>query len=148
MTASIRTMIPEDIAMVADIEKRANQFLWQKKFFLNIFNKNHINLVISKANQVAGFAILLKTGQQGELLNIGIDPLFQHQGLGTALLNRLCEMAQAADLDTLFLEVRTSNSRAQQLYRKLGFNEIATRPNYYPAQKGREDAIVMAKALT
>jgi len=33
------------------------------------------------------------------------------------------------------------------LYDKLGFNEIGKRPNYYPAKRGREDAVVMAMEL-
>jgi [ribosomal protein S18]-alanine N-acetyltransferase len=47
----------------------------------------------------------------------------------------------------VFLEVRPSNPRAIELYRDEGFNEIGLRPNYYPAEKGREDAIVMALEL-
>jgi len=29
----------------------------------------------------------------------------------------------------------------------IGFNEFGRRPNYYPAKKGREDALVMAIEL-
>ena len=47
----------------------------------------------------------------------------------------------------VFLEVRPSNPGAIALYRAEGFNEIGLRPNYYPAAKGREDAIVMAIEL-
>jgi ribosomal-protein-alanine N-acetyltransferase len=33
------------------------------------------------------------------------------------------------------------------MYERAGFNEIGRRPNYYPAKRGREDAIVMAMEL-
>jgi ribosomal-protein-alanine N-acetyltransferase len=49
--------------------------------------------------------------------------------------------------DVVFLEVRPSNVVACDLYRSLGFNEIGVRRNYYPAQKGHEDALVMALDL-
>ena len=49
--------------------------------------------------------------------------------------------------EQLFLEVRVSNVPAQGLYRKLGFVEISRRKGYYPTNGGREDAIVMQKAL-
>ena len=49
--------------------------------------------------------------------------------------------------DRIFLEVRPSNPAAIALYHDEGFNEIGRRPNYYPAKKGREDAIVMAREL-
>jgi ribosomal-protein-alanine N-acetyltransferase len=47
----------------------------------------------------------------------------------------------------MFLEVRPSNEAARRLYDKLGFNEIGTRHNYYPAAQGREDALILAKQL-
>jgi len=43
--------------------------------------------------------------------------------------------------------VRPSNEQAIRLYDQIGFNEIGRRPNYYPARRGREDAIVMAIEL-
>jgi len=43
--------------------------------------------------------------------------------------------------------VRPTNARAILLYDSMGFNEFGRRPNYYPAKKGREDALVMAIEL-
>jgi ribosomal-protein-alanine N-acetyltransferase len=48
---------------------------------------------------------------------------------------------------TLFLEVRVSNTGAQQLYARHGFSQIGMRRNYYPAKQGREDASVLSCAL-
>ena len=47
-----------------------------------------------------------------------------------------------------FLEVRISNEVATQLYLAEGFNEVGIRPNYYPAEKGREDALLMTLDLS
>ena len=63
------------------------------------------------------------------------------------LLRRLVDIARWHMADRVFLEVRPSNPGAIKLYFDEGFNEIGRRPNYYPAAKGREDAIVMAKEL-
>jgi ribosomal-protein-alanine N-acetyltransferase len=43
--------------------------------------------------------------------------------------------------------VRPSNGAARRLYDKLGFNEIGVRRDYYPAERGREDALILAKQL-
>jgi ribosomal-protein-alanine N-acetyltransferase len=47
----------------------------------------------------------------------------------------------------MFLEVRPSNISAIALYENIGFNEMAVRRGYYPAQNGREDAVLMGLAL-
>jgi ribosomal-protein-alanine N-acetyltransferase len=46
------------------------------------------------------------------------------------------------------LEVRPSNVRALQVYKRYGYAEIGRRKGYYPAHEGRrEDAIVMRYLL-
>ena len=56
-------------------------------------------------------------------------------------------VAENNDVEMMLLEVRPSNISAINLYSNLGFNEIARRKDYYPAKKGREDAIVFARHL-
>ena len=41
----------------------------------------------------------------------------------------------------------TGCSAARRLYASEGFNEFGQRYNYYPAEQGREDALVFAKSL-
>ena len=43
--------------------------------------------------------------------------------------------------------MRPSNVRAVVLYRHFGFAQIGVRRGYYPADKGREDALVMTHPL-
>jgi ribosomal-protein-alanine N-acetyltransferase len=52
-------------------------------------------------------------------------------------------VAEAVALEdgALFLEVRSSNTAARNLYQKLGFSEIGLRRNYYASPP--EDGIVM-----
>jgi ribosomal-protein-alanine N-acetyltransferase len=47
----------------------------------------------------------------------------------------------------MVLEVRASNEAAISLYRKMGFSDIGLRRDYYPAEDGREDAILMGREL-
>jgi ribosomal-protein-alanine N-acetyltransferase len=64
------------------------------------------------------------------------------------MLEGLAAQARALDAETLWLEVRQGNLRAQDLYRRFGFETVGLRKRYYPAQGGgREDAIVMSLKL-
>ena len=48
----------------------------------------------------------------------------------------------------LLLEVRISNQRAREVYRRYGFEETGRRPAYYPVPQGpREDALLMSLAV-
>jgi ribosomal-protein-alanine N-acetyltransferase len=55
--------------------------------------------------------------------------------------------ARGAEIKEIFLEVRPSNESAISLYQKKGFRQIAYRPAYYQARKGREDAAVLSMVL-
>ena len=84
---------------------------------------------------------------EAHLLNLCIHPDQQRQGTGRRLLHRMLRVASERQADTVFLEVRASNTAARALYEDEGFGEIGQRRDYYPADSGREDAIVYAKAL-
>jgi ribosomal-protein-alanine N-acetyltransferase len=81
------------------------------------------------------------------LLNITVDPEFQGQGWGRVMLDALALWARAQRAQWLWLEVRISNLRAQQVYLRYGYRRVGERKNYYPATNGREDAIVMSYKL-
>ena len=72
---------------------------------------------------------------------------FQGKGMGEFILNSIIDYAKDSSFSIIVLEVRASNSRAQKLYSKVGFNEMSVRKDYYPAQVGREDAILMGLDL-
>jgi ribosomal-protein-alanine N-acetyltransferase len=81
------------------------------------------------------------------LLNITVDPQYQGQGWGRVMLDALALWSRSQNAQWLWLEVRTSNVRAQQVYLRYGYRRVGERKNYYPAQHGREDAIVMSYKL-
>ncbi len=66
------------------------------------------------------------------------------QGIASTLLNTLEKELKQKQIESIFLEVRTSNIPAINLYIKLGFNNISIRPKYYD---NLEDANIMKKDL-
>jgi ribosomal-protein-alanine N-acetyltransferase len=68
-------------------------------------------------------------------------------GFGARLLRHAMRVAKTLGARTLLLEVRPSNTRALELYRHFGFVRIGVRKGYYPADSGREDAVVLVHTL-
>ena len=62
-------------------------------------------------------------------------------GLGEFLLTETMQIMHNDGVKLLFLEVRVSNFKARNLYKKVGFQEIGIRKNYYRIPE--EDAVVM-----
>jgi len=81
------------------------------------------------------------------LLNISVTSDAQGRGIGRGLPQCVHALARAHGLPSVLLEVRVSNERAIRIYERAGYVRIGMRRNYYPAYRGREDAIVMRKYL-
>ena len=83
-----------------------------------------------------------------DILNIGIKFDFQRQGHGRGLLNHLIEELKKRDIGEILLEVRAGNKSAIPFYKRLAFEEISVRKNYYTKnsknQSHREDGIIMS----
>ena len=140
-------MRPDDIETVSAIENRAYVFPWTPGIFRDCLRAGHHCWVLEAGSTLLGYGVLSAAAGEAHILNICIAPEYQGRGHGRRLLRRLVDLARWHQANQVFLEVRPSNPRAIQLYRDEGFNEIGQRPNYYPAEKGREDAIVMAMEL-
>ena len=93
---------------------------------------------------LAGYYLLMHAVDEAHLLDVAVAPGLQGRGLGRALLDRIGARAKEQGMDSILLEVRPSNERALEVYRRYGYREIGRRKGYYPAHAGlREDAIVM-----
>ncbi len=90
---------------------------------------------------LAGYAGAWFTHEQLHLVTIAVAPQYHGRGIGQALLLAVCDLAVAADLDSVALEVRATNARAISLYARYGFRSNGRLRNYY-ADNG-EDALVM-----
>ena len=98
--------------------------------------------------RVAGYWVAMEGVDEVHLLNITVAPAWQGRGLGTRLLKALCEWSRQRQAQWLWLEVRASNTHAQQVYQHFGFKRVGERKNYYPLTPvRREDAVVMSLLL-
>ena len=92
-----------------------------------------------------GYAGLAVSGSEAFIQTIGVTSRAQRQGLGRCLMRVLLAEAVRRGAQVCWLEVRTDNAPAQQLYRTLGFGGRGVRKGYY--QPSGADALVMARPL-
>lgn len=139
-----RPMRKSDLKAIAAIEDKAYEFPWEPSTFKDCLSVGYCCWVGEKLGKVVAYGIVTVGAGESHILNVCISPEMQGRGYGRRMMLKLMEVAKSHKAEMMILEVRPSNPKAIKLYHDLGFNEIGTRKAYYPAQKGREDAIVMA----
>ena len=143
----IREMQRADIDQVWSIEKQANRFPWSRGNFEDCLKAGYRALLYSVKNELIGYSVVQSILDETHLLNICVSPEYQGKGFGRQILSHVVDTALQQAAAIIILEVRASNSRAQQLYLSTGFNEMSVRRGYYPAEQGREDALLMGLEL-
>jgi ribosomal-protein-alanine N-acetyltransferase len=91
---------------------------------------------------LVGFAGFWMMANEAHITNIAVRRDYYRQGIGELLLIAMIDLAQELNARLLTLEVRVSNTSAQNLYQKYGFDQVDLRKSYYTDNK--EDALVMA----
>lgn len=100
-----------------------------------------------RARPPAGFVLSRHAADEEELLLIAVSPRHRMRGLGETLMQRLFEAARARGATRMFLEMRRGNP-AIHLYRKVGFEPIGERLNYYRTADGNLiDAITFGRSI-
>lgn len=144
---TFRSMALADLDLVMVNEEAAYPIPWTRAIFeQSMESKNHCVVMLYRG-ELIGHAVVSSVVDEFHLLNLCVNPAWQGQGLGRCMLQHLIKKARADELALFFLEVRVSNRSAIELYRSEGFNEVGLRPNYYPAEEGREDALLMTMQL-
>ena len=144
---TFRPMHADDVDTVMAIEHVLYDFPWTPGNFSDSLNAGYSCWVYEFGSHLVGYAVLMLAVDEAHVLNIAIGAEWQRQGLGRRFMQHLIKVAREYRAEMMFLEVRPSNRAAQRLYEDIGFNEIATRKNYYPSHGGRENAILMGMAL-
>jgi ribosomal-protein-alanine N-acetyltransferase len=138
-----------DLDRVLAIENAAYSFPWTRGNFVDSLAAGYLaEMLVDEASAVLGYYVAMPGVDEMHLLNLTVAPAWQGRGHSHALLDALERRCREHRLVALWLEVRTSNARARQVYARRGFAEAGLRRGYYPAGKApREDAIVMRLAV-
>ncbi len=144
----LRPMRETDLDAMLEVERSSYEFPWTRAIFRDCLRVGYSCFVYQAPSGLAGHGIMSVGAEECHLLNICVHPDYQRQGLGRALIHFLLLLARRKRVQVALLEVRISNVGAYKLYTQLGFDEIGIRKDYYPARRGREDAIILARDLT
>ncbi len=149
---TFRPMQLDDLDAIMQIEPHIYPYPWTRGNFSDSLNSGYSAWVLLDHERIIGYALLMMVLDEAHLLNLSVEKSHQKQGLGRLLLEHMISIAKRHKAANLFLEVRPSNIAAIALYENIGFNEMAVRRGYYPADPqffngGREDAILMGLAL-
>jgi [ribosomal protein S18]-alanine N-acetyltransferase len=132
--AAIRRGGSRDLDAVAAIQNSSPEAAhWPPTDYLG----HEFRVAVLKGN-VVGFLVArtLVPGEY-EILNLAVAPEFRRRGIARHLIHSVL----SAGAETVYLEVRESNAPARNLYKSMGFQEVAVRREYYQAPP--EGAIVL-----
>jgi len=137
---------------VMAIEAAAYPFPWTRGNFIDSLASGYPARVLfdgDRRDHVIGYFVAMEGVDELHLLNLTVVPTEQGRGHGRAMLDALAAMCRDLRSPQLWLEVRVSNTRAREIYRRYGSREVGLRRGYYPAAEGqREDACVMSLDLS
>ena len=146
--ATFRPMREADLDQVLTIEREVYDIPWSREVFRDCLRVGYSCRVLESDGAVNAYGMLEIAAGKSRLLNLCVRRKLHRQGLGRRLLTLLIEVARTRRTHTVLLEVRPSNAAARRLYGSMGFTEVGVSRAYYPARTGREDAVILALALS
>ena len=152
VSISLRAMQSSDASLLYELAKANMPYPWSRRVFADCLRDDYYGWVVMQgdhglANEVAGFSVVLVQVGECQLLNICVKSSVRRQGFATVLLDQAVAFAREKKCRKLILEVRESNAEAIALYQRYGFSQVGKRKQYYPAENGRENAVLFALRL-
>lgn len=143
----VRDMVPADIPAVHELEERLFPVdAWPLQMFVDELSQPETRryLIAEASDGIIGYAGLMCIEPIADVQTIAVVPEYEGKGIGSALLRELISEGRRRGAADLLLEVRADNPRAQQLYRRFGFEQIHVRRKYY---RDGVDALIMRLEL-
>ncbi len=138
----IRQAELKDIDTICALENACfKSGVWNKEQFLYEFNNNdYAYIYVVEEGKVFGYIDFWILFEQGTISKIAIAPNLQNKGVGNVLLKDAILRMFEQEVTSITLEVRVSNIKAINLYKKNGFKKLITKKGYY---SDGEDAYLM-----
>ena len=133
----------KDLNKIYDLELESYDFPWTKEILRDCILYKYDSFSVFFNENLVGYVIAKITYPETHILNLTVKKSFRKKGIGRSLIELIISEARLKNSETIILEVRVNNIQAQSLYKKLNFEIIGTRKDYYESENGREDAYVL-----
>ena len=139
----VRPLHLDDLEVILEIERVSFATPWSLEAFKAELKDNEYAryLCLELDGQVIGYMGLWLILDEGHITNIAITPNQRGQHWGEFLIRSVMNKMVDEGMERMTLEVRASNSPAQTLYKRLGFDIAGVRKGYYADT--HEDAVIM-----
>ncbi|MEM8539477.1 MAG: ribosomal protein S18-alanine N-acetyltransferase [Pseudomonadota bacterium] len=148
---SIETLTTSHAQAMADIHAATFKPAWTDGEFFDLLDNANVGGVAlmeqaTKGGAMLGFALVRVADEEAEILTIAVTPNWQNYGVGQRLMLAVLANLHADRVSKLFLEVGEDNKSAVALYKRVGFEQVAIRKNYYNLGEGKKShALVMSR---
>ncbi|MBI4852811.1 MAG: ribosomal protein S18-alanine N-acetyltransferase [Acidobacteria bacterium] len=145
----ITQMMESDLNDVVSLEESTGLSRWGYESYRQELFNNPSSIMrtargitpISVYRKVLGFVASRVIFDELHINNVATDPTFRRIRIGTTLMESVIKESRIYGARRCLLEVRANNVSAQILYKKMGFEMIGRRRDYYTMPT--EDALVM-----
>ncbi len=146
---NIRRATLADLDKIYEIEETSFINPWKKSDLEYELVKNPVNvfLVAEVDNSIVAFLNFMVTFNSASIVQIATKKEQRGKHYATSLLNEMFHILPSSGdekVDFITLEVRESNKVAFEMYKKVGFEFITIKKNYY---SNGEDALYMVKRM-
>lgn len=134
-----------DIPSILVLENSTDKDRYTRGMLLSSFDDKHTFAISCKdGEKIIGYVLASSVLNECSLLKIIVDVEYRRRGIGSELLKYLDKIMIEKKVEKIFLEVRSSNLPAINLYKKNGYIQIHERLRYY---SDGEDAKIFCKNL-
>lgn len=150
MTYAIRPLTLEQLPEVLRLNLRCfrNGDNYTKHTFDYLLNEPRTlsYRMVTPSDEIVGFAfVMVNENNAAHLTTIGVAPEHRRRKIAVNLLNHIEDSLRRREVGTIMLEVRVSNTSAQDLYRRTGYAVVQRINKYY---NNGEDCFLMMKSLS
>lgn len=144
---TIKKLEKSDINKILQIEKSQNVTILKETVILDDMSNSNNTLYFGAIYNdiIVGYIAITYVIDTIDILSIVTMKNYENVGVATLLLEYIFNFAKKNNVNKIFLEVRTSNTKAINLYEKNNFKLISKRKNYYTDTK--EDALIYLKEI-